>query len=129
MPAVPPVSDECGAFVVSVVSVELADDALAANVADGLARVEAALAEAARVEPAPAEGPLSHYLRVVEHKPASFIATAGRFAAMFAGAPASVVSRTTAASRALGMAFQLSDDILDVASDSAETGKSPGTDL
>jgi heptaprenyl diphosphate synthase len=79
--------------------------------------------------PRPGEDPLAHYLRVVQDKTASLIATAGRFGAMFAGAPAGVVSRTTAASRALGMAFQLSDDILDVASDSAETGKIPGTDL
>jgi heptaprenyl diphosphate synthase len=29
----------------------------------------------------------------------------------------------------VGSAFQLSDDILDIASDSAESGKTPGTDL
>ncbi len=29
----------------------------------------------------------------------------------------------------IGVAFQLSDDILDVASDSTESGKTPGTDL
>ena len=28
-----------------------------------------------------------------------------------------------------GVAFQLSDDLLDIASDSAESGKVPGTDL
>ena len=33
------------------------------------------------------------------------------------------------ASHALGVAFQLSDDILDVASESAQSGKAPGTDL
>jgi len=48
---------------------------------------------------------------------------------MFAGAPADVVARITAASNALGVAFQLSDDILDVASESAQSGKAPGTDL
>jgi heptaprenyl diphosphate synthase len=79
--------------------------------------------------PLPGQDPLAHYLRVVEDKTASLIATAGRFGAMFAGAPAEIVARTTAAAHALGMAFQLSDDILDVASDSAESGKVPGTDL
>jgi heptaprenyl diphosphate synthase len=39
------------------------------------------------------------------------------------------VARITAASNALGVAFQLSDDILDVASESAQSGKAPGTDL
>jgi heptaprenyl diphosphate synthase len=79
--------------------------------------------------PRPGQDPLVHYLRVVEDKTASLIATAGRFGAMFAGAPADVVARITAASHALGVAFQLSDDILDVASESAQSGKAPGTDL
>lgn len=79
--------------------------------------------------PRPGQDPLVHYLRVVEDKTASLIATAGRFGSMFAGAPADVVARITAASHALGVAFQLSDDILDVASESAQSGKAPGTDL
>jgi len=79
--------------------------------------------------PRPGQDPLMHYLRVVEDKTASLIATAGRFGALFAGAPADVVARITAASYALGVAFQLSDDILDVASESAQSGKAPGTDL
>ncbi len=79
--------------------------------------------------PRPGQDPLAHYLRVVEDKTASLIATAGRFGSMFAGAPADVVARITAASHALGVAFQLSDDILDVASESAQSGKAPGTDL
>jgi heptaprenyl diphosphate synthase len=79
--------------------------------------------------PRPGQDPLVHYLRVVEDKTASLIATAGRFGAMFADAPADVVARITAASHALGVAFQLSDDILDVASESAQSGKAPGTDL
>jgi len=79
--------------------------------------------------PRPGQDPLLHYLRVVEDKTASLIATAGRFGSMFAGAPADVVARITAASHALGVAFQLSDDILDVASESAQSGKAPGTDL
>jgi heptaprenyl diphosphate synthase len=79
--------------------------------------------------PRPGQDPLMHYLRVVEDKTASLIATAGRFGALFAGAPADVVARITAASHALGVAFQLSDDILDVASESEQSGKAPGTDL
>jgi len=66
---------------------------------------------------------------VVRDKTGSLIATAGRFGAMFSGAPPEVVARVTAACQAIGVAFQLSDDILDVTSDSAETGKAPGTDL
>ena len=73
--------------------------------------------------------PLEHYLRVVRDKTASLIATAGRFGAMFSGAPADVVNRIAPACRALGVAFQLSDDILDIASESEQSGKTPGTDL
>ena len=40
------------------------------------------------VGPRPGQDPLAHYLRVVEDKTASLIATAGRFGAMFSGAPA-----------------------------------------
>jgi heptaprenyl diphosphate synthase len=79
--------------------------------------------------PRPGQDPLAHYMHVVEDKTASLIATAGRFGAMFAGAPDDVVDRICAVSHALGVAFQLSDDILDVASESAESGKEPGTDL
>jgi heptaprenyl diphosphate synthase len=79
--------------------------------------------------PQPGQDPLAHYLHVVEDKTASLIATAGRFGAMFARAPDDVVDRICSASNALGVAFQLSDDILDVASDFAESGKEPGTDL
>ena len=77
----------------------------------------------------PGEDPLHHYLGVVTEKTASLIATAGRFGAMFSGAPASVIDRITPACAAIGVAFQLSDDILDVASESAQSGKTPGTDL
>ncbi|HUB39229.1 MAG TPA: polyprenyl synthetase family protein [Streptosporangiaceae bacterium] len=77
----------------------------------------------------PGDDPLEHYLRVVTEKTASLIATAGQFGAMFSGAPASVTSRITPACAAIGVAFQLSDDILDVESESAQSGKTPGTDL
>lgn len=81
------------------------------------------------VGPQDGEDPLDHYLRVVTDKTASLIATAGRFGAMFAGAPAAVVRHAEAACNALGVAFQLSDDILDIASESEKSGKTPGTDL
>ena len=81
------------------------------------------------IGPRPGQDLLEHYLRVVKDKTASLIATAGRFGAMLSDAPAGVTERMAPACEALGIAFQLSDDILDVASDSAESGKTPGTDL
>jgi heptaprenyl diphosphate synthase len=77
----------------------------------------------------PGEDPLDHYMGVVTEKTSSLIATSGQFGAMFSGAPAAVVARITPACAALGVAFQLADDILDVASESAQSGKTPGTDL
>jgi heptaprenyl diphosphate synthase len=81
------------------------------------------------IGPAPGQDPLAHYLRVVTEKTGSLIATAGRFGAMFSGAPAGVAARMEPACAAIGIAWQLSDDILDVASESAQSGKTPGTDL
>jgi heptaprenyl diphosphate synthase len=81
------------------------------------------------VGPRPGEDQLGHYLSVVTDKTASLIATSGQFGAMFADAPPGVAARIAAASEAIGVAWQLSDDILDVASESAQSGKTPGTDL
>jgi heptaprenyl diphosphate synthase len=81
------------------------------------------------IGPRPGQDPLKHYLRVVKDKTASLVATAGRFGAMYSDAPAEVVARIEPACEAIGVAWQLSDDILDVASDSHQSGKTPGTDL
>ncbi len=80
-------------------------------------------------KPAPGEDPLAHYLDVVAGKTGSLIATSARYGAMFGGATPEVVAALTAYGEIVGSAFQLSDDILDVASDSEESGKTPGTDL
>ena len=79
---------------------------------------------AGRVDVKPAD-----YLDVIGRKTASLIATSCHLGAWLAGAPAEVVDAVTAYGRALGMAFQLSDDILDVVGQEAESGKAPGTDL
>ena len=81
------------------------------------------------VGPRPGEDPLGHYLSVVTDKTASLIATSGQFGAMFADTPPGLAARIAAACEAIGVAWQLSDDILDVASESAQSGKTPGTDL
>ncbi|MGZ4476754.1 MAG: polyprenyl synthetase family protein [Nocardioides sp.] len=75
------------------------------------------------------DDPLEHYLRVVAGKTGSLIATSARYGARFAGAPLEVEEALTAYGERIGSAFQLSDDILDIASESDESGKTPGTDL
>ena len=81
------------------------------------------------IGPRPGEDPLEHYLTVITEKTASLIATSGQFGAIFSDASPEVVTRIAAACEAIGVAWQLSDDLLDVASESAQSGKTPGTDL
>ncbi len=81
------------------------------------------------VGPRPGQDAAEHYMNVITGKTASLIATSGQFGAMFSGAPAEVTATITRACAALGIAFQLSDDILDVTSESLQLGKTPGTDL
>ena len=81
------------------------------------------------VKPEPGVDPLDHHLRVVAGKTGSLIATSARYGAMFGGAPTEVVEALASYGEIVGTAFQLSDDILDIASDSVESGKTPGTDL
>jgi len=81
------------------------------------------------IGPRPGQDPLDHYMHVITEKTGSLIATSGRFGALFSGAPAEVAARIAAACEQLGVAWQLSDDVIDIASDSAQSGKTPGTDL
>jgi heptaprenyl diphosphate synthase len=73
--------------------------------------------------------PVDHYLRVVHEKTGSLIAASGQFGAEFSGAAEPEVRRLSRLGGIVGTAFQISDDIIDIASDSDESGKTPGTDL
>jgi heptaprenyl diphosphate synthase len=75
------------------------------------------------------EDPLAHYLRVVGDKTGSLIATSARFGGMLSGASREVTETLTKFGEQIGIAFQLADDVIDIASDSNESGKTPGTDL
>jgi heptaprenyl diphosphate synthase len=79
--------------------------------------------------PQPGDDPVEHYLRVVTGKTGSLIATAGRFGGMFAGLPIEQVTALARYGEFIGVAFQISDDIIDIASPAAESGKTPGIDL
>ena len=73
--------------------------------------------------------PVEHYLDVLRGKTGSLVAVSCRFGAMMSGADETVVDVLTQYGERLGVAFQLADDVLDIASDSQESGKTPGTDL
>ncbi|MBT2384158.1 polyprenyl synthetase family protein [Streptomyces sp. ISL-11] len=73
--------------------------------------------------------PIEHYLDVIAGKTGSLIAVSGRYGAMMSGADERTIDILTHYGERLGTAFQLADDVLDIASDSHESGKTPGTDL
>jgi heptaprenyl diphosphate synthase len=72
---------------------------------------------------------VAHYLQVVADKTASLISTSARFGGMFGGSEPAVTEALAQFGETIGVAFQLSDDLLDIASESTESGKTPGTDL
>jgi heptaprenyl diphosphate synthase len=79
--------------------------------------------------PRKGEDPLSHYLQVVADKTGSLIAASARFGAMVSGAPTDIKETLTVFGEKIGIAFQLADDVIDIASESHQSGKTPGTDL
>jgi heptaprenyl diphosphate synthase len=81
------------------------------------------------IGPRPGQDPLDFYMYVITEKTGSLIATSGRFGALFSGAPAEVADQIAAACEQIGVAWQLSDDVIDITSDSSQSGKTPGTDL
>jgi heptaprenyl diphosphate synthase len=86
--------------------------------------LEAAQHGARRHEP-----DMQHYLDVVDGKTASLIRASCRLGALLSGQGPAAVEALTRFGHHLGHAFQLADDVLDIASDLQESGKIPGTDL
>jgi heptaprenyl diphosphate synthase len=77
----------------------------------------------------PGEDRVAHYLEVLADKTGSLVATSARFGASFAGVDDELVAALTAFGEEVGVAFQLSDDLLDIVSRDGSSGKAPGTDL
>jgi heptaprenyl diphosphate synthase len=81
------------------------------------------------VGPQPGADPVTHHLGVLADKTGSLVATSARFGASFAGVDESLVAALTAYGEEVGVAFQISDDLLDILSEGGASGKLPGTDL
>lgn len=73
--------------------------------------------------------PVKHHLQVLADKTGSLIATSARFGAMMAGANLDTIDAITRYGEAIGIAFQIADDIVDITSEATQSGKMPGTDL
>jgi len=89
--------------------------------------VEGQIAETAG--PASGQDPIDHHLQVLADKTGSLIATSARLGALMAGADRDTVETLAEFGEVVGVAFQLSDDLIDVLSESGQSGKTPGTDL
>ena len=72
---------------------------------------------------------VEHYLQVIREKTGVLIASSGYLGALHAGADDETVEALSRYGGLVGLVFQIVDDIIDIASDSAQSGKNPGTDL
>lgn len=79
--------------------------------------------------PTPDNGPLPHYFGVISDKTAALLSVSLRLGALQSGAPAEVADALAEYGEQLGVAFQVSDDLLDITSPSELTGKEQGKDL
>lgn len=75
------------------------------------------------------EDSISHYLKVLRQKTASLIQTAATLSAQVAHADDLTVSALGEYAENVGIAFQISDDILDLRGNPDKSGKLLGTDL
>jgi heptaprenyl diphosphate synthase len=71
----------------------------------------------------------ANYLEVIRRKTGALIATSCRLGAMMSDASAEHVDVLEGFGASLGLAFQLSDDIMDLTASQLELGKEPGVDL
>jgi len=69
------------------------------------------------------------YFSIIDGKTAELTSCCCRLGAMYSGATGDVVEALARYGRALGIAFQIADDLLDLVGEERTTGKSLGTDL
>ncbi|APT86078.1 polyprenyl synthetase family protein [Corynebacterium flavescens] len=73
--------------------------------------------------------PIDHYTAVIREKTAVLIASAGYLGAYHSGASPEHAAALRQIGGAVGMIFQIVDDIIDIFGDPRHSGKTPGTDL
>ncbi len=81
------------------------------------------------VGPQSGQPALDHYLNVLRDKTGSLIALSARLGAMLAGADEKFQQPLQEFGEHIGIAFQLVDDLIDIASKTEDSGKVSGTDL
>jgi len=81
------------------------------------------------IGPRDGEDPIDHYIQVLADKTGSLIAAAAEMGVIFGNAPEEYRTSVKVFGEKIGVAFQLIDDVIDLAAGEEETGKTPGTDL
>jgi heptaprenyl diphosphate synthase len=81
------------------------------------------------VGPAEGQDVIEHYLSVLSDKTGSLISASAELGVLFSGADQSLREPVRKYGEAIGVAFQLIDDVIDIYSDGKTSGKTPGTDL
>lgn len=69
------------------------------------------------------------YYEIIDGKTAALIEACGRLGAMYSGTDDRVTASLAGYGRALGIAFQIADDLLDLVGEERTVGKSLGTDV
>ena len=77
----------------------------------------------------PIEERIERYLKVIAEKTGVLIASAGYLGAYHAGASAEISNALRRYGELIGIVFQIVDDIIDISSNTDQSGKTPGTDL
>jgi heptaprenyl diphosphate synthase len=75
------------------------------------------------------EDPIEHYIQVLADKTGSLIAASAEMGVIFGRAPQEYREVVKVFGEKVGIAFQLIDDVIDLAAQEDDTGKTPGTDL
>jgi heptaprenyl diphosphate synthase len=81
------------------------------------------------IGPADDEDPVEHYLAVLADKTGSLIAASAQLGVIFGGADPSFEQPVREFGEKVGIAFQLVDDVIDIAPNDEDSGKTPGTDI
>ena len=81
------------------------------------------------VGPAEGQDVIKHYLSVLSDKTGSLISASAELGVLFSGADQALREPVRKYGEAIGVAFQLIDDVIDIYSDGKTSGKTPGTDL
>ena len=80
------------------------------------------------VGPQVSDNPTQHYIQVLADKTGSLIAAAAQMGVLASGADRTYEQPLVEFGEAIGVAFQLIDDVIDI-SEAGPSGKTPGTDL